>query len=146
MIDEKLKEAESLYKEGNKAQAAKLLAEIVRQDPNNYMAWYGLALSLDEYDKKVYCLKKVVSLNPSHQKAHQLLGKMLMEKNLSSVGIKQTTENRYQPTTQTSASRDLKKEPLHKSTDKILLSALIGAGFLILICGSIAVVTNLKKN
>jgi tetratricopeptide (TPR) repeat protein len=81
VIDEKLREAESLYKEGNKAQAAKLLAEIVRQDPNNYMAWYGLALSLDEYDKIIYCLKKVLSLNPSHQKARQLLEKLLEPKN-----------------------------------------------------------------
>ena len=140
-MDERLKEAESLYKQGNKSQAAKLLAEIVRQDPNNYMAWYGLALSLDEYDKKAYCLKKVLSLNPSHQKAQQLLEKLVLEKNLSFVGSEQVA----QPPAQKSASGNLRKETLDKPTDKILLFVLIGAGLLILICGSIAVVTNLKK-
>ncbi|KXK12189.1 MAG: hypothetical protein UZ14_CFX002002543 [Chloroflexi bacterium OLB14] len=58
MNEEKLKEAVSLYKQGNKSQAAILLGEIVRQDPNNSNAWYGLALSLDEKDKKIFCLKK----------------------------------------------------------------------------------------
>lgn len=65
-----------LYKKGDKAQASKLLAEIVRQEPNNSVAWYGLALCLDERDKKIYCLKKVLSLDPTHEKARQLLEKL----------------------------------------------------------------------
>lgn len=109
------------------------------------MAWYGLALSLDEYDKKVYCLKKVVGLNPSHQKAQQLLEKLVVDKNLSSVSIKQTTENHYQHPVQKSVSGNLRKETLDKSTDKLLLFGLIGAGFLMLICGLTAVSTNLKQ-
>ncbi len=75
-MNEKLQEAVALYKKGDKAQAMKLLAEIVRQEPNNSVAWYGLALCLDEADKKVYCLKKVLSLDPTHKKAQQLLEKL----------------------------------------------------------------------
>lgn len=68
-----LQQAASLYKQGDKPQAAMLLSGIVRQDPNNSLAWYGLALSLEEPDKKIFCLKKVISLEPSHKKAKQLL-------------------------------------------------------------------------
>lgn len=75
-MDNKLQEAVVLYNKGNKAQALKLLAEIVRQEPSNSVAWYGLALCLDEFDKKVYCLKKVLSLDPTHKKARQLLEKL----------------------------------------------------------------------
>ncbi|HEY9760227.1 MAG TPA: tetratricopeptide repeat protein [Oculatellaceae cyanobacterium] len=75
-MKEKLQEAVSLYKKGDKAQASKLLAEIVRQEPNNSVAWYGLALCLDDPDKKIYCVKKVLSLDPTHTKAQQLLGKL----------------------------------------------------------------------
>lgn len=75
-MNEKLQEAVALYKKGDKAQAMKLLAEIVRQEPNNSVAWYGLALCVDESDKKIYCLKKVLNLDPTHKKAQQLLEKL----------------------------------------------------------------------
>lgn len=58
MNEEKLQEAASLYKQGNKLQSAKILGEIVRSDPHNAMAWYGLAMSLDEPEKKILCLKR----------------------------------------------------------------------------------------
>jgi len=76
MSNEKLQEAVSLYKSGDKAQASELLSEIVRQEPGNSLAWYGLALCLDEISKKAYCLKKVLAIDPSNQKAHQLLAKL----------------------------------------------------------------------
>lgn len=75
-MDEKLREAISLYNQGDKSQALKLLAEIVRQEPNNSVAWYGLALCLDDADKKIYCLKKVLTLDPSNKKAQLLLDKL----------------------------------------------------------------------
>lgn len=70
---DKLKQAELLYIEGKKDQAAKLLMAILRQEPSNFKAWYGLALTLDEPEKKIYCLKKVLTLAPSHKKARRLL-------------------------------------------------------------------------
>ncbi|MEP0824820.1 MAG: hypothetical protein HRF40_04985, partial [Nitrososphaera sp.] len=96
MNEDKLKQAVLLYKQGNKPQAAILLGEIVRQDPNNSNAWYGLALSLDEPDKKIFCLKKVIALEPSHQKARQLLEKLQVEQKPSPV-TQAKVENSYQP-------------------------------------------------
>lgn len=75
-MNERLQEALSLYRDGDKAQAAKLLAGIVQQEPNNSVAWYGSALCLDDPDKKNYCLKRVLSLDASHKKAQQLLEKL----------------------------------------------------------------------
>jgi hypothetical protein len=75
-MKEKLQEAVSLYKNGDKPQALKLLAEIVKQESDNSVAWYGLALCFDEPNKKIYCLKRVLSLDPSHKKAQQLLEKL----------------------------------------------------------------------
>jgi hypothetical protein len=75
-MSEKLQEAVSLYNKGDKSQALKLLSEIVKQEPNNSVAWYGLSLCLDDPDKKIYCLKRVLSLDPSHMKAQQSLEKL----------------------------------------------------------------------
>jgi hypothetical protein len=113
MNEEKLKQAVSLYKQGNKSQAANLLGEIVRQDPNNSVAWYGLALSIDEPDKKIYCLKKVISLDPTHEKAKQLLEKLQSEGNFSASNKQQTLkENDYQSPTQKPASKNFAKRYL----------------------------------
>lgn len=75
-MDKKLQEAISLYNKGEKAQASKLLGEIVQQNPNNSLAWYGLALCLTDMDKKIYCLQRTLSLDSSNQKAWQLLEKL----------------------------------------------------------------------
>lgn len=147
MNEEKLKEAVSLYKQGNKSEAAILLGEIVRQDPSNSLAWYGLALSLDEPDKKIYCIKKVVSLDPSHQKARQLLEKLQSEKIFSASIKQQTAENSYQPPAEKSVSKNFAKKLLNESTgiEKKLVLALAGMVLLLVLCVSIAGVTSWTK-
>jgi ribosomal protein L24E len=71
-----LREAFDLFNKGEKQQAAKLLAALVIQQPYNASAWYGLALCVDETDKKIYCLGKVLSINPNHTKAKQEIEKL----------------------------------------------------------------------
>ena len=71
-----LREAFDLYNMGDKQQAAKLLARLVIQQPYNATAWYGLALCIDDSEKKTYCLQKVLSINPNHIKAKQAIEKL----------------------------------------------------------------------
>jgi len=120
MNEEKLKEAVSLYKQGNKLQAANLLGEIVRQDPNNSSAWYGLALCLDDPDKKIYCLKRVLSLNPSHTRAQQFLEKL------------QTGEKL--PSSQKTASHPSSHIAKKESTFNPSLVSILSIGGAIIIC------------
>ncbi len=75
-MESRMRKAVMLYKQGKKERAAKLLQQIVLEDPSNPTAWYGLALSLEDVEKKIYCLKRVVSLDPSHEKAQKLLSKL----------------------------------------------------------------------
>ena len=89
-MNEKLQEAVSLFNKGDKSQASKLLMEIVQKNPLNTVAWYGLALCVDELEKKVYCLKRVLILDPSNKKAQQMLDKLQVNKNSPNQG--QVTE------------------------------------------------------
>lgn len=70
-----LRESFELFNKGEKQQAAKLLAALVKQEPNNVSAWYGLALCLDEAEKRIYCLQRVLSIDPNHTKARQAIEK-----------------------------------------------------------------------
>lgn len=134
-MSEKLQEAVSLYKKGDKPQAMKLLVEIVKQEPNNSVAWYGLALCLDDLDKKVYCLKKVLTLDPSHKKAQQLL------ENLQ-------TKDKPQNYQQAAESKPLTVTKKDESINWQMAS-IWGIGGTILICviiiGAMLIGTNLNK-
>jgi len=70
-----LRESFELFNKGEKQQAAKLLAALVKQEPNNVSAWYGLALCLDETEKRIYCLQRVLRIDPNHTKARQAIEK-----------------------------------------------------------------------
>jgi hypothetical protein len=117
-MDEKLQEAISLYNKGDKSQASKLFAEIVRHEPNNSVAWYGLALCVDDPERKIYCLQRVLSLDPSNQKARQRLDKLQATK--SSISHQQVSETRHTP-------------PVAKRTSSFKHSAVI-------ICGVVGVI------
>jgi len=76
MSDDVFKQAADLYKQGDKEQACRLLSELVDIEPRNASAWYGLAVCLNDQDRKVDCLHKVLEINPEHQKAKQLLERL----------------------------------------------------------------------
>jgi tetratricopeptide (TPR) repeat protein len=76
MNNDQLQQAFNLYQSGNKNQACEMLKILVKQEPGNANAWYGLAICLDEESKKRYCLEKVLAIDPGHQKARQLMDKL----------------------------------------------------------------------
>lgn len=76
MANQKMQQAVDNYKSGNKQNAKKLLAELVKSEPDNASAWYILALCMDEREEKEYCLQRVLEINPEHQKARLALTRM----------------------------------------------------------------------
>ena len=76
MNEEILQQAIQLYKQGDKKQAAGLLVKIIKQEPKNADAWYSLSLCVEEKEQKIYCLRKAVEANPTHQKSLQDLDKL----------------------------------------------------------------------
>jgi hypothetical protein len=61
---------------GNRATAARLLAKVVAQDPRDEAAWLWLAACLDDLDKKRYCLRKVLEINPENETVRQDLSRL----------------------------------------------------------------------
>ncbi len=75
-IDTIMREAADLFDQGDKKQAIKLLARVIQVDPNNAKAWYGMALCVDDIEKKEYCLQKVLELKPGNRRVSQELLKI----------------------------------------------------------------------
>jgi flagellar basal body-associated protein FliL len=74
-MSNKLKQAISLIKSGQKQKGRQLLSEILNAEPDNELAWLWMSAAVSK-DKRRYCLEKVLSINPHNQQAQQALAKV----------------------------------------------------------------------
>jgi len=81
-MNDLLKQAYEFYKSGNRNQAVTILIMLVQQEPNSKEAWYALGVCVEETHKKIYCIKKTLSIDPNHKNAQLALEKLT---NLTSV-------------------------------------------------------------
>lgn len=72
LISEAIKQA----KAGNRTQARKLLSQAITENPSSSRAWYLLSQVLDDKDKSIYCLKKVLELEPGNPNAQEKLNQI----------------------------------------------------------------------
>lgn len=75
MSADKLQQAVALIKSGDKKGGQNLLVDVVNSDPRNETAWLWLTSVVPE-DKRVFCLEKVLSINPNNMQARQYLEKL----------------------------------------------------------------------
>lgn len=68
-----LKKAVGAIRAGDKASGRRLLAQVLRLDPENELAWLWLAHAVDERSRRRQCLEKVLALNPGNATARREL-------------------------------------------------------------------------
>ena len=61
-------------REGNKAQASRLLRKATDHDPRNESAWLWLSSVVETPEERLTALEKVLSVNPLHEQANTWLG------------------------------------------------------------------------
>lgn len=61
------------YQAGNAVAARKMLSQAVKTEKRNETAWWYLAQAMDDTEKREYCLRMVLKLNPDHQQAQEAL-------------------------------------------------------------------------
>lgn len=58
---------------GNKAEGRRLLAEIIKSDPNNEYAWLWMSRAVEHDENRQRCLEYILGVNPNSQVARQEL-------------------------------------------------------------------------
>ena len=76
MSSETLDTAIAAIKSGDKATGLRLLHDLLKNDPANETAWIWLATCVDDVGKKIYCLKKALTINPSNQVVIKALSRL----------------------------------------------------------------------
>jgi len=75
MTTNKVQEAISLIKSGDRQNGQRLLSEVLKTDPENELAWLWMS-TLVTGDKKRFCLEKALSINPNNPQARQQLAQL----------------------------------------------------------------------
>ena len=76
MDNDRLRQAIQLIKEGDKSSGGKILGGLVKESPENETAWLWLSVCVKTRDQQIYCLRKVLSINPENNKAKAALAKL----------------------------------------------------------------------
>ncbi len=60
-----------LIRQGNLAEGSKILAEVLQTSPDDEQAWLWMSACVPGQDRKIYCLQRVLQLNPDNQAARR---------------------------------------------------------------------------
>jgi len=70
-MTDKLQKAIALIKSGDKRKGIDLLTEILRAQPDNESAWLWMSSIVPSDKQRLYCLQKVLTINPDNQAARK---------------------------------------------------------------------------
>ena len=114
-MDDNLKQAITFIKSGDKKRGGQLLAEIVKKDPRNLSAWLWLSSCVSNDEQRIYCLKKVLEIDPNHQAALSALSRLQQPEQPSEIEILGRSETHSVSNSQTNqksfAARKIEKKP-----------------------------------
>lgn len=75
-MENDLQQAIALIKSGDKKSGGQLLAEIVKKDPRNINAWLWLSSCVNSDPQRIFCLNKVLEIDPAHKIALSAISKL----------------------------------------------------------------------
>lgn len=70
---QQLRQAFALMKQGKKREAGQLVQAVLKQDRTNVNAWWLMANLVDDNERKIKSLERLLALQPNHTKAQQML-------------------------------------------------------------------------
>jgi len=136
-MEDDLQQAIVMIKSGDKKGGGQLLAEIVRRDPRNGNAWLWLTSCVSTSEQKIYCLKKVLEIEPNNQVALATLPKLQQIERPSEKDLLQHHEQPIQDSQQSIGSFQTKQVAAHTQKEKSssfqpkYLTAVAGMGAMI---------------
>ncbi len=81
---ELLQEAIDALRSKDKKRANKILDQITRKNPQNELAWLYLSYAVDGYEDKIVFLNNALEINPTNEKAKELLSRLEEQKKTQS--------------------------------------------------------------
>lgn len=64
-------QAIEIIRQGNLAEGAKILSQVIKNNPEDETAWLWMSACVTDTEKKIFCLNKVVQINPTNASARK---------------------------------------------------------------------------
>ena len=71
--EQELRKAVEEIKEGNKDKARLTLRNFIKANPDNEMGWWIFVRIAENIDQRIFCLQKVIDINPDYKDAQYQL-------------------------------------------------------------------------
>jgi hypothetical protein len=126
-----LEMARKAAQRGDRARARELLREIAEREPNNEEVYLLFAQVAQKRDHAIYCLKRVLEINPYNEFARRALEKMQPQERAPAPAVRQPTRAPKPVSTVKEAPKPRPKRPglrLALVASVMIVFALIGAG------------------
>lgn len=65
-----------LLRIGEKSQALALLSQVLKDNPNNAEAWWLLSFAIEQRDRQIYALHRILELHPGHTAANRRMAEL----------------------------------------------------------------------
>lgn len=76
MMEPDTTQAIEVIRQGNLPEGAKILSQVLKNHPEDEQAWLWMSACVSDQEKKVFCLQKVLKINPASQAARKGLAAM----------------------------------------------------------------------
>jgi hypothetical protein len=76
MMEPDTTQAIEVIRQGNLPEGAKILSQVLKNHPEDEQAWLWMSACVTDHEKKVFCLQKVLKINPASQAARRGLAAM----------------------------------------------------------------------
>jgi len=137
-MDDLLQQGITAFQAGKRDDSRKLFASAIQKNPNDESAWGWMYNVCDNDKERIDCLKQVLRINPSNEKANRLFNK-LSGRSLTNIPFppkiipQKSNQILSQPKPVVSQTPIPQKKNSHTTLYVILISALV-----IIFCGGIA--------
>jgi len=78
MQDDALQRSIVMIKSGDYGGGSDILYSLVELEPGNELAWLWLAACIEDMEEKIFCLNRVLAINPENEVAQQALDQLML--------------------------------------------------------------------
>ncbi|NDJ87065.1 MAG: hypothetical protein GYB66_14395, partial [Chloroflexi bacterium] len=76
MSDQLLKQAAGALKSGDRSLATQYIKQHLRANPRDVRGWWAIAQLIEDPQRKIQALERVLAIDPGHEKAQRLLSEL----------------------------------------------------------------------
>jgi hypothetical protein len=125
MVSDRLAQAITLIKKGEKEKGANILANLLTIEPNIELGWLWLYVCVETKERKIDCLEMALEINPNRGGTREALDKLINSRvkfaDRSGQAVKSVEEADFK-NEPTSVMSDAKEQPTEETKDEVQAS------------------------